>query len=89
MPGFSHFTHATSLGVQIVSDYPLWSGQWPDHWGKRDGYSWPKIINIIQGSGLLGLDDGQATVYVFHTSLAIYLSCRTKFGYELYVNTGC
>ena len=79
VPGSSHFTHPTSLDVQIVSYCPLWSGQWPYHWEKRDGYSWPKTVHIIQGSGLLGLDDREATVYVFCTSLAVYMSCRTKF----------
>jgi hypothetical protein len=51
--------------------------------------NWPQIIHIIQGSGLLGLDDWEATVYVSSSSLTIYLSRRTKFCYELYLNTGC
>jgi hypothetical protein len=57
--------------------------------GGKDDYSWPKIVHIIQRSGLLSLDDQKATLCVFCTSLVIYLSCRTKFCYELHLNTGC
>jgi hypothetical protein len=50
--GCSHFTHAVSCGVWIVSDFPLvmWSVTGSlDYQGEREGYFWPKFVWISKG----------------------------------------